>query len=72
MGNMKLFSGTSNLPLAKKIAQELDCGIVAINDMVRSDPQLPFGGVKDSGYGRELSRYGLYEFVNLKTVTIAK
>ena len=61
---------TGNKAGAEQLAPELETGNVFINDIVKSDPRLPFGGVKRSGFGRELSEYGLKEFVNIKTVYI--
>jgi succinate-semialdehyde dehydrogenase/glutarate-semialdehyde dehydrogenase len=61
---------TADVEKAEKLALELDCGTVTINAMVRSKPGLPFGGVKASGYGRELSDFGLQEFCNIKAVSV--
>ena len=52
-------------------AQELLAGCCCVNDSVKSDPRLPFGGIKQSGYGRELGMFGIYEFVNIKTVWVS-
>jgi len=54
----------------ERVARQIQAGAVFVNGLVKSDPRLPFGGIKDSGYGRELSRLGLYEFQNIKTVWI--
>ena len=52
-------------------ADKLQAGSCFVNSLVKSDPRLPFGGIKESGYGRELSHYGIKEFVNIKTVYVA-
>lgn len=61
---------TKNIAKAKTMAEKIESGSVFVNGLVKSDPRLPFGGVKMSGYGRELSVYGIREFVNVKTVWI--
>jgi len=60
---------TNDMDQAKRVAHGIQTGTVAINGMVKSEPGLPFGGVKASGYGRELSEIGFREFVNIKTVS---
>jgi succinyl-CoA reductase len=59
---------TKDLAKAEKISRRIESGIVSVNNVVLSDPRIPFGGIKHSGFGRELSRYGILEFVNIKSV----
>ena len=61
---------TQDIETIKKHISSFNEGAVFINEMVKSDPRLPFGGIKKSGYGRELSEDGIREFVNVKTVVI--
>ncbi|MGQ9818709.1 MAG: NAD-dependent succinate-semialdehyde dehydrogenase [Candidatus Kapaibacteriales bacterium] len=62
---------TSDIEKGKQLARNyLQAGCCFVNDFVKSDPRLPFGGIKESGYGRELSFFGIREFVNIKTVCI--
>lgn len=63
---------TKDMERAKKLAPQFDEGAVFVNELVKSDPRLPFGGVKISGYGRELSSHGIKEFMNKKTVYMLK
>jgi succinate-semialdehyde dehydrogenase/glutarate-semialdehyde dehydrogenase len=62
---------SNNIEKAERIAaQKLEAGCCFVNEFVKSDPRLPFGGIKQSGYGRELGLYGIHEFVNTKTVYV--
>jgi acyl-CoA reductase-like NAD-dependent aldehyde dehydrogenase len=59
---------TEDLDKAEKLSRMVQSGLVSVNNIVASDPRVPFGGIKKSGFGRELSRYGMLEFVNIKSV----
>ncbi len=61
---------TTDNARGERIARQLECGCAFVNGLVKSDPRLPFGGIKASGYGRELSLLGLREFVNAKTIWV--
>ena len=59
---------TQDLDNAEKLSRMVESGMITVNNVVISDPRIPFGGIKQSGFGRELSRYGMLEFVNIKSV----
>ncbi|QCS43302.1 NAD-dependent succinate-semialdehyde dehydrogenase [Natrinema versiforme] len=61
---------TEDLERGERVARQFESGLAFVNELVKSDPRLPFGGVKDSGYGRELARHGIREFVNTKTIWV--
>ena len=61
---------TSDIDLAKKITSKINTGAIFINEMTKSDPRLPFGGINKSGYGIELPKHGVREFVNIKTIVV--
>jgi acyl-CoA reductase-like NAD-dependent aldehyde dehydrogenase len=61
---------TNNIERGIRLARQIESGIVSVNEMVKSDPRLPFGGIKKSGIGRELSEFGIREFVNIKSVVV--
>ena len=61
---------TNNVERGTRLARQIQSGIVSINEMVKSDPRMPFGGIKLSGIGRELSEFGIKEFVNVKSILV--
>jgi acyl-CoA reductase-like NAD-dependent aldehyde dehydrogenase len=61
---------TNNIERGIRLARQIESGILSVNEMVKSDPRLPFGGIKKSGIGRELSEFGIKEFVNIKSVVV--
>lgn len=62
---------TNDLALGEAVARKVHTGAMFVNENTKSDPRLPFGGIKKSGYGRELSEYGIKEFVNIKTIWVS-
>jgi succinate-semialdehyde dehydrogenase/glutarate-semialdehyde dehydrogenase len=61
---------TQDFSKAERLAKEIEAGAVFVNQLVKSDPRMPFGGIKNSGFGRELSSYGIKEFCNIKSIWI--
>ncbi|HKX81755.1 MAG TPA: NAD-dependent succinate-semialdehyde dehydrogenase [Nitrososphaera sp.] len=61
---------TNDIERGIQLARQVESGIVSVNEMVKSDPRLPFGGIKKSGIGRELSEFGIKEFVNIKSIVV--
>jgi succinate-semialdehyde dehydrogenase/glutarate-semialdehyde dehydrogenase len=61
---------TRDLERGVRVARRIEAGTLFVNSFVKSDPRMPFGGVKKSGIGRELSKYGLREFVNVKGINV--
>lgn len=75
MANNSLFGlgaaiWTKDVEKGEKLARQIEAGAVFVNGLVKSDPRLPFGGIKNSGFGRELSHYGIKEFCNIKSVWV--
>lgn len=61
---------SQDLAHGERVARKLEAGAVFVNGITKSDPRMPFGGIKESGLGRELSRWGLREFANIKTINV--
>lgn len=61
---------TRDIEKGEAMGRRIDAGAIFINGLVKSDPRLPFGGIKNSGFGRELSHYGIKEFCNIKSIWV--
>lgn len=61
---------TSDIEKGERVARQIEAGAIFVNGLVKSDPRLPFGGIKNSGYGRELTNYGIKEFCNIKSIWV--